>query len=134
MYTLSKNMMLSLKQISFLYRNICSIANTKYFLAQCLFLILKILLAIYIYIYPSIFITISPSFGVRCLYYLIIIRFTLQNNFNVFIAAFKSWSIQPIVTSIRRYRDLDSRHFIPVDLTACRSASSRRFRDSHASH
>lgn len=48
MYTLSKNMMLSLKQISFLYRNICSIANTKYFLAQCLFLILKILLAIYI--------------------------------------------------------------------------------------
>lgn len=53
MYTLSKNMMLSLKQISFLYRNICSIANTKYFLAQCLFLILKILLAIYIYIYIS---------------------------------------------------------------------------------
>lgn len=50
MYTLSKNMMLSLKQISFLYRNICSIANTKYFLAQCLFLILKILLAIYIHI------------------------------------------------------------------------------------
>lgn len=130
MYTLSKNMMLSLKQISFMYRNICS--NTKYFLAQCLFLILKIPLVMYIY--PSIFITISPSFGVRCLYYLIIIRFTLQNNFNLFIAAFKSWSIQPIVTSIRRYRDLDSRHFIPVDLTACRSASSRRFRDSHASH